>query len=143
MARYETRPLKRHRASESFAMLEGGTSALEKIVAAEESTSRIILESARQKLQDALGPSIEIKAISTHGHILDKIIKIADDQNVDQIIMGAQEQSGLKRLVIGSLARSVIAGAHCDVKVIRNCPELSGEHSQSTHSQTGRAASAG
>ncbi len=47
------------------------------------------------------------------------IVRYADMNNVDQIVMGTGDKRGLSRLVLGSVAADVAGRAHCSVMVAR------------------------
>jgi nucleotide-binding universal stress UspA family protein len=47
------------------------------------------------------------------------IVNYAESKNIDLIITGTRGRSGLKKLLVGSVASDVITYAHCPVMVIR------------------------
>ena len=47
------------------------------------------------------------------------IVRYADMNKVDQIVMGTGDKRGLSRLVLGSVAADVAGRAHCSVMVAR------------------------
>ena len=47
------------------------------------------------------------------------IVRYADMNKVDQIVMGTGDKRGLSRLVLGSVAADVAGRAHCSVTVAR------------------------
>ncbi len=49
----------------------------------------------------------------------DAILKAAKDEQVEMIVMGTHGRSGLKRLVMGSVAESVLRAADCPVLTVR------------------------
>jgi nucleotide-binding universal stress UspA family protein len=51
--------------------------------------------------------------------VAESIINYASEQNADLIVIGTRGRSGLKRLVLGSVASSVVAHAGCPVLVVR------------------------
>jgi len=51
----------------------------------------------------------------SHGH---DIVRIADDNNVDLIVVGSHGRHGIK-LLLGSTANAVLHHAHCDVLAVR------------------------
>ena len=53
------------------------------------------------------------------GHAVDVIPKLAKQQHVQLVVMGAVSRSGLKRLVIGNIAEQVLDALPCDVLVIK------------------------
>jgi len=48
-----------------------------------------------------------------------EIIGYAEKENVDLIVVGTRGRTGLKRLVLGSVASNVVSYAHCTVMVVR------------------------
>lgn len=53
------------------------------------------------------------------GHAVDVIPKLAKQQHVQLVVMGAISRSGLKRLVIGNIAEQVLDALPCDVLVMK------------------------
>lgn len=53
------------------------------------------------------------------GPVAEEIVRIAEEENYDYIIVGTRGMSGLKRLLIGSVAEKVVLHAHCPVVVVR------------------------
>jgi len=51
--------------------------------------------------------------------VADAIISYAEKNNVDLIIMGTKGRTGLKKVLLGSVASSVISHANCPVLVVR------------------------
>ena len=49
----------------------------------------------------------------------DAIISYAEGNNIDLIIMGTKGRTGLKKIVLGSVASGVISHAKCPVLVVR------------------------
>lgn len=47
------------------------------------------------------------------------IVNYAESKNIDLIVIGTRGKSGLKKLLVGSVASDVISYAHCPVMVIR------------------------
>lgn len=47
------------------------------------------------------------------------IVDEADEWQADLIVVGSHGRTGLKRLMLGSVAQSVVAHAHCSVEVVR------------------------
>ena len=56
------------------------------------------------------------------GAVKSQILKVAEELNVDLIIIGSHGRHGLNRL-LGSGASGIIHGAHCDVLVVRYSEE--------------------
>lgn len=49
----------------------------------------------------------------------DLIVKVAEDQNIDLLVLGSRSKKGLDRFLIGSVASKVVAHAPCSVLVVR------------------------
>jgi nucleotide-binding universal stress UspA family protein len=48
-----------------------------------------------------------------------EILKFAERQRIDVIVIGSHGRTGLSRLVIGSVAEGVMRGAKCPVLVVK------------------------
>jgi nucleotide-binding universal stress UspA family protein len=51
------------------------------------------------------------------------ILKIADEENVEMIVMGTHGRSGVPRLLMGSVAEAVVQKAKCPVLTLRQPTE--------------------
>jgi len=49
----------------------------------------------------------------------DAILKLAREENVDMIVIGTHGRSGLRRIVMGSVAQQVLYGATCPVVTVK------------------------
>lgn len=47
------------------------------------------------------------------------IVEYAEEEAVDQIVMGSHGRTGLSRLILGSVAENVVRRAHCPVTIVR------------------------
>jgi universal stress protein A len=63
------------------------------------------------------------------GKPYETIIKLADDDHFDAIVMGTHGRSGLQHLVLGSVAEKVVRSASCPVMTIRQPGETHSEAS--------------
>jgi len=52
------------------------------------------------------------------GSPAEKILELAQQENIDLIIMGAHGRKGLERVFFGSVADKVVTGAPCPVLTI-------------------------
>ena len=67
---------------------------------------------------DAKG--IKVDTILEEGLVpANNIIRRAEDDKFDRIIMGATGRSGLARILMGSTAAKVVAHAPCEVTIVR------------------------
>ena len=53
------------------------------------------------------------------GHPVDRIIRVAQDEQADLIVMGSRGLGGFKRLVLGSVSEGVLHHAPCPVLIVR------------------------
>ncbi|WP_321969181.1 universal stress protein [Paraburkholderia tropica] len=77
-----------------------------------------------QRLLDALRHSIPeltrpVRYEVASGHPAEEIIRYAQEEGVDHIVVGHRGHTLLERWLIGSIARHVIAHAGCSVTVVR------------------------
>ncbi len=81
-------------------------------------------EEARQRGKDTLKElaksfALEVEAIFTAGDPGHEIVRVAEEQNADLIVLGTHGYSGWKRFTIGSVAEFVVRHAPCAVLTIR------------------------
>ena len=69
-------------------------------------------------------PRIHCEHRLLHGAAAEEIVKLAKQEDVELIVMGARGQSALGRMLVGSVAEAVIRNAHCAVCALR-APEFS------------------
>ncbi len=65
------------------------------------------------------GIKVTAAAIFNFPSVAESIISYAGEQKADLIVIGTRGRSGLKRLVLGSVASGVVAHASCPVLVVR------------------------
>ncbi|MBN2468633.1 MAG: universal stress protein [Deltaproteobacteria bacterium] len=70
-----------------------------------------------KKVFDQYG--IECQTRLAIGPIEEEIVRIAEEGGFDVIFLGSRGKGGLKRMLLGSVADTVIRHAHCSVAVIR------------------------
>jgi nucleotide-binding universal stress UspA family protein len=65
--------------------------------------------------------NIELKTelINSHKPVEYVILEYAEERNIDLIVVGTRGRSGFKKLLLGSIASSVVTYAHCPVMVIK------------------------
>lgn len=88
---------------------------------------RQLKSSARREAEEqlqALRPELLQSGVRTelflrNGPATDIIVAFAVARKADLIIMGSQGRTGLRRLLIGSVAERVVRHAHCPVLVVR------------------------
>jgi nucleotide-binding universal stress UspA family protein len=63
--------------------------------------------------------NFKIKVKQTNTSIVEEIIKSADEEKIDLIVIGSTGKSKLERIFVGSVAQGVISNAKCSVLLIR------------------------
>jgi len=65
----------------------------------------------------------QLADVTTHASIgvpADEVLKFADEQAVDLIVMGTHGRTGLGHLLMGSVAETVVRTAQCPVMTVRS-----------------------
>ena len=79
--------------------------------------SKELFETARERA-DAAG--VEVETETTIGSPADAILEYAADNEIDHIVMGSRGRSGLSRLLLGSVAETVVRRSSVPVTVTRD-----------------------
>ena len=75
-----------------------------------------VLEAARERLaQETLQTALRVAV----GHPAEQMVRDAEAHAIDHIVVGHRGHTLFERWLIGSVARQVIAYAHCAVTVVR------------------------
>ena len=64
-------------------------------------------------------PDVLLERQVVHGNPYVEIVRMAEEENVDLIVLGTHGRSGLKHFLIGSVAEKVLRKAPCPVLVVR------------------------
>ena len=88
------------------------------------SVEDLIRSRGEVQLNDLLA-TVQDKGITARGRVLvgkpaELIVETATRDKVDLIVMGTHARRGLSRVVLGSIAESVIRSAPCPVLTVRN-----------------------
>ncbi|WP_207589479.1 universal stress protein [Halomontanus rarus] len=75
-----------------------------------------ILEGAETTANES-GRTVETRVI--FGHAAKAVVSYADDNDIDQIVVGSRGASGAERLLLGSVAETIVRRAACPVTVVR------------------------
>jgi universal stress protein A len=65
----------------------------------------------------------DVKSLCRSGATAAEIVGMAQDESVDLIVLGTHGRTGMKHLVMGSVARSVLKMAHRPVLIVEGPPE--------------------
>jgi nucleotide-binding universal stress UspA family protein len=60
-----------------------------------------------------------VKAVSRTGVPGEEILKLAAEEPVDLIVMGAKGRTAFSRILLGSAAETVVKSAPCDVLMVK------------------------
>ncbi len=74
------------------------------------------IDTAKQKIDEANIPCETIIHMGGKPHVF--IIQEAKERNIDLIVMGTHGRTGIKRILMGSVAQNVIGHAPCPVLVV-------------------------
>ena len=86
-------------------------------------------EELRERLKKIVPPDPEV-AYEHHlvtGEPAEAIVRLAESEQCDLIVMGTHGRKGLSRLLMGSVAEAVVRRSHCPVMTLRP-PHPAGEH---------------
>ncbi len=75
-----------------------------------------ILDQAKHQLDEL---DVKCNTILVVGPVAESIVRIAEENHVDYIVMGNRGYRGLKRMLLGSVADEVSKHAHCAVTIVR------------------------
>jgi nucleotide-binding universal stress UspA family protein len=82
----------------------------------EPSTDELVNMLHDVKPTDASVP-VEYRLVT--GDPADAVVRLAEDDNVDLIVLGSHGRTGLTRLLMGSVAEAIVRKAHCPVLVYK------------------------
>jgi nucleotide-binding universal stress UspA family protein len=74
----------------------------------------------------------DVKTFCRIGLPAGEIVAVADDESADLIVVGTHGRTGVKHLVMGSIARSVLKTAHRPVLIVE-APAGKGESSEASY----------
>ena len=77
-----------------------------------------ILSKARKNIEDS---GVEVKDVLLNGHPGEEIIKFAENNNIDLIVVGTLGATGLEKFLMGSVAEKVVRFSKVPVMVVRSC----------------------
>ena len=72
-----------------------------------------------EEIEKHFSKDLKANPIVERGDPANKIIKIAEEENVDLIVISTHGETGLRRVVLGSVAEKVVRHAQCPVITIR------------------------
>lgn len=82
---------------------------------AHEESKRLLSALAKRRVR----PRVPVRHYLLKGGPSTKIVEMASRTGADLIVMGSEGRSGIKRLLVGSVAEKVLRLAHCPVLIAR------------------------
>jgi len=84
-------------------------------------------DSAERELPDVMRcedlRGLKVEEVIGHGDAAAEIVRVADEQKVDLIVISSHGRTGLGRIIFGSTAEAVVRHARCPVLVVKPPPE--------------------
>ena len=78
------------------------------------------LEAIRQELEKG---GLSVKLYLRYGNVPRQIVKVADEENVKLIVMGAHGKGLLTEIILGSVSTDVIRSANCPALIVKKMEE--------------------
>ena len=93
---------------------------LDKVYESEKTKIQKILDDIKQKAKLAsIISKNEILMIPRTEDAVKPIVKYAEDKEIDLIVVGTRGRTGIKKMLLGSVASGVVTYAHCPVIVVK------------------------
>ena len=70
------------------------------------------------------GPAVPVECVGRMGDAATEILDVARKSNCDLIVIGTHGRTGLRRLLMGSVAEAVLRNAPCPVLTVRGTAEM-------------------
>jgi nucleotide-binding universal stress UspA family protein len=87
--------------------------------------SRVVqAETARERLERQLGEArVEARVVIDEGEAASGLVRLAETLSAELVVVGASSKSGIARILLGSVAQTVVRKAPCSVFVARDTSE--------------------
>lgn len=93
---------------------------LDKVYEIEKAKIQKILNKIKENAKTAGIESItKVLMIPRTDGIVKSILKYAEDEEIDLIVVGTRGRTGIKRMLLGSVASGVVTYAHCPVIIVK------------------------
>jgi nucleotide-binding universal stress UspA family protein len=84
-------------------------------------------DSAERELPDVMNcedlRGLTVEEVIGHGDAAAEIVRVADEHEVDLIVISSHGRTGLGRIIFGSTAEAVVRHARCPVLVVKPPPD--------------------
>ncbi len=74
--------------------------------------------SLQERLEEHVPEGVNARALVVHGEAAHEIIRVANEENADLIVLSTHGESGWRRRIFGSVTEKVIRHAECPVLTI-------------------------
>ncbi len=89
--------------------------------------SKQLEDSAEREMPDVLGcedlHGLDVEEVIAHGDAAAEIVRVANEREVDLIVISSHGRTGLGRIIFGSTAEAVVRHARCPVLVVKPPPD--------------------
>lgn len=83
-----------------------------------EKAQREVVDKVKQKATENK-VSVKTEVLIKYTSVVKEIVEYAEDNKVDIIVIGSRGVTGLKKLLLGSVANGVVTYSHCPVLVVK------------------------
>ena len=80
-------------------------------------------ETLKRYAEDLVARGLEVESVVAEGYAATAIVDEVERQNADLIVIGTHGLSGLKHLLLGSIAERVVQKAPCPVLTVKKASE--------------------
>jgi nucleotide-binding universal stress UspA family protein len=84
----------------------------------EEKAQREVVDKVKRKATENK-VSVKTEVLIKYTSVVKEIVEYAEDNKVDMIVIGSRGVTGLKKLLLGSVANGVVTYSHCPVLVVK------------------------
>ena len=83
-----------------------------------EKAQREVVDKVKQKATEN-NVSVKTEVLIKYTSVVKEIVEYAKDNKVDMIVIGSRGVTGLKKILLGSVANGVVTYSHCPVLVVK------------------------
>ena len=83
-----------------------------------EKAQREVVDKVKQKATEN-NVSVKTEVLIKYTSVVKEIVEYAEDNKVDMIVIGSRGVTGLKKILLGSVAIGVVTYSHCPVLVVK------------------------
>jgi nucleotide-binding universal stress UspA family protein len=83
-----------------------------------EKAQREVVDKVKQKATEN-NVSVKTVVLIKYTSVVKEIVEYAEDNKVDMIVIGSRGVTGLKKILLGSVANGVVTYSHCPVLVVK------------------------